>query len=266
MSKISAIVIAKNEEINIINCLKTLLWTNEIILVDNCSKDKTVSLAKKFTSKIFATSFKSFAKKRELGQKRARFEWLFYLDADERVGRTLRDEIKQAVKEEKYDAYEIPRLNILFGKKMQHGGWYPDYNTRLIKKKKLLGWFGKVHESPKINGKIGRLRNPIIHLTHQDTGSCLKSINEWSQIEADLLFKNNHPPVTLFTFFKIIPLEFFRRLIFKRGFQDGIQGFIESFLQAFNVFIVYTRLWELQKEKLIKQTYREIEQKISDVS
>ncbi len=263
MSKISAIVITKNEEKNIKNCLKSLSWADEIIVVDNGSKDRTVEFARQFTSKIYTTSFKSFAKKREVGQKKAKFDWLFYLDADERIGEELKKEIRKAVKREKLAAYEIPRQNIIFGKKMLHGGWYPDFNTRLIKKKRLLGWFGKVHESPKIDGKIGKLKNPITHLTHQNVTSCLKSIIEWTQIEADLLFKTNHPPVTLITFLKTVPAEFFRRLIFKRGFQDGIQGLIESFLQAFNTFIVYTRLWELQQEGRIKRIYKEIDQEIT---
>mgnify|MGYP001619175527 FL=1 len=132
-------------------CLNSVVWTDEVVRVE--------------TDKLKG----SFADWRNLGAKKASGDWLLYVDTDEEVTPALRAEIISAIRSplSTIHAYAIPRKNIIFGKEMRHCGLWPDYVLRLIKKDKLGGWEGKLHEQPKIEGKIGYLKNPLIHTKHK---------------------------------------------------------------------------------------------------
>lgn len=250
-TQISVIIIAKNEEKMIGECLKSVQWAKEVILVDTGSTDKTIKVAKTIIPeiKIVQTKKGSFSDWRNLGLQHAQGEWVFYVDADERVSLKLENEIKHALKENHYDYFIIPRLNNLLGKDMYHGGWYPDYVTRLFKRGKLGTWYGKIHESPKVEGKKGRLENKLLHITHRRIEDMVLKTLQWAKLEAEQFYEKKVPPVSWHHLLLLPTKEFIRRVFYLRGFQDGIEGFIEGGMQAFSKFLTFAYLWEKQRKR-----------------
>ena len=247
--KISAIVLTKNNEDLIKSCLMSLRWVYEIIVIDGGSRDKTVDIAKVFTSKIFTLKEGDFSYRRNYGAEKARGDWLFYVDSDEKVTPALKKEILEEIEETEFSAYAIPRKNILLGKELKHGGWWPDYVLRLIKRDKLISWEGQVHEQPRIKGEIGKLTQPLIHTSHRTLSEMVGKTNDWSEIEAKLLFKAGHPKMTWWRFFSVAAREFWHRGILKLGFLDGPIGIVEVIYQMYSRMITYAKLWELQIKK-----------------
>lgn len=247
--KLSALVLTYNEEEMIEDCLKQLDFAHEIIVLDQNSQDKTVKIASKYTPKIISSSIEGFDKNRNTLAAAAKGEWLLYIDADERLTKELISEIKQVIKSPRtpeFAAFYFPRKNIILGKWLKHGGWWPDFVPRLFKKDKLKGWYGQVHESPKVDGPIGYLKTPIVHLTARNISQMLKKTTEWAKIEAQLFQKANYPQVTIVKVVKSAVAEFLCRYLVKRGFLDGTIGLIEAIYQSFHQAAVLTYLWEAQ--------------------
>lgn len=230
--KISAIVLVGGDmdEKLYEKCLASLSWCSEIIKV--------------YTGKISG----SFAEWRNYGAKKAEGKWLLYIDSDEEVANELKNEILEVIARPNHSAYAIPRKNILLGKEMHFGGWSPDYVLRLFKKDKFINWKGKLHEQPVISGKIGKLKNKIIHRTHRSISKMLNKTNDWSQVEAKLMFEANHPKMNVARFFTAGFREFWYRAIRKMGFMDGTVGVIEIIYQTYSRLISYMKLWEMQKD------------------
>ena len=246
--KISVVVITRNEEKMINDCLKTINFADEIIVIDSFSTDRTVQIAERIGAKVYRFRFTNFADLRNFGSAKASFKWIFYLDADERVSPKLAKEIIDKIsKPEEYSAFAIPRLNVFFQTPMRFGGWFPDYQTKLFNKEKLEHWFGDIHESPKVMGKVGKLKNHLVHLTHRSFHDSFEKSSFWTDIEANLFFRAKHPTLKIYNFINVIFKEFFNRVLFKFGFADGSVGWIEGMIQAFNKFLVYAQLWEKQQ-------------------
>lgn len=245
---ITAVVIAKNEEKWIAGCLNAIDFCDEIIVIDNGSTDKTTEIAKKYSDKIFEKQSGSFSDLRNFGLEKTKKEWILYVDADERIEESLKKEIIDIIKNPDFSAYAIPRKNIMFGSCVKHGGWYPDYQIRLFKKDKLITWEGELHERPKVDGEIGKLTGDIIHYTHRNISETLQKKLEWSKIEAETRLKTNHPKITWPRILKVMIGEFLRRYIKQSGWRDGTVGFILAADEAFSMFVIYTRLWEMQKK------------------
>ncbi len=248
--KLSIITITLNEEKVLKGCLESAKWADELIVLDGGSTDKTLAIATKYQARIVAQEVKEkdWAAWHNQGMKKASSEWVFYLDADERITPELKKEIQKVIKDKRFNAYAIPRQNILLGKAMRFGGWYPDYQIRLFIKKKLLRWEGEVHERPIFQGALGYLQKPMLHLTHRDLVSMVKNANWRSAIEARLLYQANHPPVVGWRIVRVMISEFFDRFLKKQAWRDGVVGWIEGLFQVFNKFLIYARLWELQRK------------------
>ena len=260
---ISILVLTKNEEKIVEACLASAKWANELIVVDNNSTDKTTEIAKKYTIKIFQKEFEGYDKERNFALGKATENWVFYLDADERITAQLREEIEQATsnKQQATSVSAVPRKNILLGKWQRHGGWYPDYQIRLFKKKALAGWRGELHEQPEFTGKLGYLANPLIHLTHRDITSMMEKTAKWAPIEAKLLYQANHPKMSWWRFARIIKTEILKRFL-RGGWRDGTRGWIEIFYQSFSLFITYVKLWEMQRSEKLETTYSKIDEEL----
>ena len=244
---ISAIVLTKNNQDIIRDCINSLEGlVDEIVIVDDDSEDKTLEFIKAFTQKIYKIEGKDFSYRRNYGAEKANGDWLLYVDADEKIDQELKKEIKEAINSNEFVAYAIPRRNIFLGKELKHGGWWPDYVLRLIKKESLIKWGGKLHEQPKIKGEVGKLVNPLIHTSHRTLSEMVDKTNEWSEVEASLLFKANHPKVYWWRFITIAFREFWYRGILKLGFLDGTTGIIEIIYQMYSRMITYVKLWEMQ--------------------
>ncbi len=187
---------------------------------------------------------------REIGIKQAKTNWVLILDADERVTKELAGEIRSILSLKKNGAfthYKIPRKNI-FGKTwLKHGGWWPDYQTRLINKKYFFGWPKRIHSTPCLKGEAGYLKSPLLHLFHGDIKQMVDKTIVFEDIESNLLFKAGRP-VNVPIFFRKYFAELTRRLIKGAGFLDGPLGIIESIYQAYSKTITQLFLYE-KKQK-----------------
>lgn len=247
---ISVVIITKNTASKIEDCLKSVKdLAGEILIVDGDSTDGTIGIAKKYGARVVKQKGKGFSDWRTEGLKEAKGEWIFYLDSDERVTPELAREIKSVVTshESAFFSYAISRRNIILGKEMGHGGWWPDYVKRLYKKSALKEWVGDLHEEPVFEGKMGHLKNPMVHLKHDNLSEMIEKTNKWSEIEAKLLFDAKHPKMSWWRFFRIMLTEFWYRMVIKKGFMDGVEGVIYAIYQMWSKFITYAKLWEMQE-------------------
>ena len=251
MIKISGIVITKNAENLIADCLDSLSFCSEIVVVDNVSSDRTRDIAEKMGAKVIEHSSDDFADMRNMGMKKAMGEWLLYVDADERVTSALREEIIKSTNNptNKNVGFRIKRKNFYFGSAKQNEWPFIERLERLFKKDNLEGWYGKLHESPKIRGEIGELDGYLFHYTHRDLSSMVKKTIEWSKIEAELRYKNGHPKMTWWRFPRVMATAFLDSYIRQGGWKIGAVGLIESIYQSYSIFVTYARLWEMQQKK-----------------
>ncbi len=245
---ISAIVITKNEEKMIADCLDSLSFCDEIIVVDSGSTDRTIEIAQRMKAKVVGVTTDSFAKMRDAGLLKAKGNWVFYIDADERVSSDLAKEIQSVVASPKteFDFYKVFRKNFYFG---NHEWPVMESMERLFLKDSLKGWYGKLHESPSIQGQAGQLSGYLTHYTRRNLSMMVEKTIQWSQIEAELRFKANHPKMTWWRFPRVMIPTFFDYYIRQKGYSVGTVGLIESMYQAFSIFITYAQLWQLQEQK-----------------
>ncbi len=260
---ISVIVIAKNEQDRIKACLESVTWADEIIVLDNNSSDKTIDIAKKYTDKVYSVNDLDFASIRDKGMEKAVGDWVLYVDADERVLFTLKEELQETIKTSQYSALAISRKNIIFGREVKYGPFWPDWVIRLLKKDDFKGWLGKIHEQPKFKGRLGYSKNSLLHLTHRNVDQVVLKSLEWSKIDAKLRLESNHPQMSGWRFLRILFTELFNQGIVRKGFFGGTVGTIDSILQTFSMFITYVRLWEMQ-QKPLNETYDEIDKKLME--
>lgn len=244
--KLTGIVITKNEEKTIEDCLKSLSFCDEIIVVDSNSQDKTEEIAKKNGAKVYSENFKDFSESRNFGLEKAEGDWILYVDADERVSQELADDIKSKIKSPEFKVYKVIRKNYYFG----NNAWpYLEKLERLFLKKDFKGWTGKLHESPVYDSKTGILNGFLLHYTHRDLFAMVEKTNKWSDTEALLRFNSNHPKMTWWRFPRVMLTAFFDSYIKQGGWKAGAVGVIESMYQSFSIFITYAKLWELQNLK-----------------
>jgi len=260
---ITVIIHTLDEENNIKDCINSAkLLTDKIILVDMESADKTVEVAKNLNVLVFNFPKSDYVEPaREFGIRQAKTDWIFILDADERIIKELADEIKNVIsvgndprvvpkkglvghRGPTLQYYKIPRQNIFAGIKwLRHGGWWPDYQIRLINKKYFVHWSKRIHSTPEIKGQLGYLKNPLIHYFHGNLNKMVEKTIIFEDIESDLLRKAGKNVQTS-TFFRKYFAELWRRMFKGFGFLDGSVGIIESIYQAFSKTITYLFLYE----------------------
>ncbi len=252
-NQITAIVIAGNEQDKIAKCIQALSWCQSVVLVAANSTDDTVKISKSINPNIVIKKTtdeygKNFAKWRNIGLKATKTSWVLYIDSDEIVTKNLRDEVLVVTSDpnQTYTHFAIPRANHFLHTRVRHGGTYPDYVIRLYLKNSLKKWIGKLHETPKVEGQLAYLKNDLFHYTHNDLTSMLSKSIIWTQIEAQALYDNHHPPVYWWRFPRMIFTKLWQRLIVQSMYKDGIVGWISAIFESYNTFIIYARLWELQ--------------------
>lgn len=259
---LSVVIIVKNEEERIKVCLESVKWADEIIVCDNGSTDNTKEIAKKYTDKILSCNDLDFSSIRNKGMEKTIGEWVLYVDADERVLESLKEEILELVSDGQYSAVAISRKNIIFGQNVSYGPYNKDWVIRLLKKSSFENWIGKVHEYPKFRGKLGYTKNSLLHLTHRDIDQIVLKSLEWSKIDAKLRLEAKHPKMSGLRFLRILFSEMFNQGIKRRGFFNGTIGVMDSILQVFSMFITYVRLWQLQQPKPLSAIYDEIDKSL----
>lgn len=247
---ISAVVLVKNEEKNIVDCLEGLLFCDEIIIVDDYSTDKTEDLIKKYEKEhpkiqVFKQHLdNNFSKQREFGISKAKNDWIFFVDADERVSKELASEIKEsATVNSKYDGFLVKRIDYMWGKELKHGETGSIKLLRVFNKTK--GNFkGKVHEVWVTNGYVDSLANPLLHYPHESISDFLKEINFYSDLRAKELFESGKKT----GFFRIIIYakgKFVLNYILRAGFLDGTAGMVHAVMMSLHSFLVRGKLWLL---------------------
>ncbi len=253
MSKISAIVIVKDGENLIKDCLNSIAFCDEIIVIDAGSKDKTLDIAKNMGAKVYILESDNFSALRNFGLEKSTSEWVLYVDVDERVTSELVRNIKYKISNIKYDdavAFKIKRKNFYLGSSRKNEWPFIEKIERLFRKDKLKGWKGKLHESPIFEGKVGILDGSLLHYSHRDLTAMLNKTIEWSEVEAKLRLAANHPKISWWRFPRVMSTAFFDSYVKQGGWKAGTVGIIESIYQSFSIFITYARLWELQQKEI----------------
>jgi glycosyltransferase involved in cell wall biosynthesis len=246
LSSLSVIVITKNEERNIRECLESVAWAGEIVVVDAGSADRTVEIAKTVTPKVYVDAWKGYGAARNEALTHCDKEWVLWLDADERVTPALAAEIKSAVASAGSDVagYEVPRAAYFLGRWIKHCGWYPAYVVRLFRRGAGRFTEDKVHEKLEVDGQIRRLKSDLLHFTDPNLFHYFEKFNRYTSLAAEELLAQRRK-------FRLSQLllrpawVFMRMYIVQRGIFDGLQGFILSLLSSFYVFVKYAKLWEL---------------------
>lgn len=257
---ISVIVATKNEEKNISECLESVKWADEIIVIDMLSSDKTRDIAKKYTNKIFNSdggSFQSVPFNKNIGFKKATKEWIFVLDADERVSPLLYHEIKTKTSQNKFDGFKVYFNTYFLGKPLRCTYLYGLFHIRLFKNGQ--GNYSNINHHLQLNfhGKLGRLKNPIDHLYIEKINDYIKRIIIYSLADTSF-FDNVMKKRKWWYYLAIRPICIFFYVFFaKKGFLDGWRGFIFSVLVSFYYFAERANVWERKwkKNKSLNKSY-----------
>lgn len=245
-NKISVAIITKNEEDRIEDCLKTLAFADEIVVVDSESTDKTVEIAKKYGCNVYVEKLEGFGQQKNKAIKKCTHQWILILDADERIPKETSDKIEQILLNPDADAYSFPRKNYFKDKWIRYSNWWPDRVIRLFSINKATMKDLLVHESLTTTGKVIDLDTPIIHKSVRSIEHILQKVNFYSSLGAQNLFMEGKK-VSIITVFLKTLAAFFKLYILKRGFLDGYEGFVISYSHAVYTCFKYLKLIELQK-------------------
>jgi glycosyltransferase involved in cell wall biosynthesis len=247
MLKVTAIIPTFNEAHNIAAAIHSVQWASEIIVIDSFSTDKTVEIAKSLGAKVVQHEYENSAAQKNRAIPMAQNEWVFILDADERVTPTLEQEIKELLKKEPlHQAYWIFRSNDFMGKRIHFSGWQGDKVIRLFKKDLCVYENKRVHAEVVCQGSVGFLKQKLLHNTYLGIDHYIQKLNRYAQWQAeDCLQKGKR--INLFVFIAKPTFRFVKHYFIQQGFRDGIPGFVISVLQSYAVFMRYVKLWLLKK-------------------
>ena len=221
---------------------------DEIVVLDSGSQDRTVEIAESSGARVFFRKFDNFANQKNHLLSLCRGEWVLFIDDDEVVSSELAEEIKRLKSERApADGYYLNVLTNYLGKWIRHA-WYPDWHLRLAKREKCR-WVGDgVHESLKVNGKVGYLKGDLLHYSYESVSQHIKKIDLYTTLYARGAFEKGKR----FSLFKLLTSpagSFIRRYILKRGFFDGFEGFVLSVMASYYSFLKYLKLWEIEKRE-----------------
>jgi glycosyltransferase involved in cell wall biosynthesis len=243
---LSVIIITKNEAANIRACLESVAWADEIIVVDSGSTDDTVAIAREFTPQVYVHDWPGFGAQKNRALDYATNEWVFSIDADERVTPELRAEMEAAIDKPQAEAYEMPRLSSFCGRFMRHSGWYPDYVLRLFRRGKGRFSDALVHESVQMQGSTAQLRQPLLHYSYRDLDDVLSKLNSYSGAASAMLQRRGkRGSLTQAVLHGM--WAFIRTYFLRAGFLDGREGFMLAVMNAENSYYRYIKLWLKQK-------------------
>ena len=242
--KLSVVLITHNEEANIKECLDSVAWADEIVLVDSGSVDRTLEFARPFSPRIFENPFKDFASQKNFGLDHASGDWIFSLDADEWVPEALACEIQELVKISKPDSvYAVRRLNSFFGKRLRFSGTQGDYPIRLFPSGKVR-FQQPVHEQVATALPVRRLKNVLIHKSTRDIDHYKQKLDQYIPFEVNLLSAKKRK-VSRFDLLLRPTAKFFLLYLLKGGLLDGVAGLKFSMLSAYYDFLKYRRFLQL---------------------
>jgi glycosyltransferase involved in cell wall biosynthesis len=249
VKRLSAAIITWNEEERLRACLESVAWADEVVVVDAESTDKTVMIAREFTDRVWARPWPGFAAQKNFALEQTTGEWVLSLDADERVAGELRAEIERVLgARAAADGYSIPRKNFFWGAWVRHGGLYPDWQLRLFRRGRGRFVEHAVHESIRVEGRVDRLTQPLLHESYRSLEEFVARSNRYSTLAARQWFASGRrvgPPDLI-----LRPLGRFASMYFmKGGLLDGRRGLLLAILYAYYVFLRTAKVWEFQQEE-----------------
>ena len=248
MSKLSVVIIAKDEEMNLPRCLESVKWADEIVLIDHHSTDKTATIAHEYGAKVISQDWCGFGPAKQRGVDLADSEWILSIDADEVISPELADEIREVVRcSDNVDGYYIPRRTQFLGRWIYHCGWYPDPVLRLFRKTKGSFTTAVVHEQVVVDGKVGRLKRDLLHYSYPSLDVYLTKFNRYTTLAAREAFDRRKHASILEIVFRPLAC-FIKHYLLKAGFLDGFEGFLVSILSSGYVLVKYAKLRDLRRK------------------
>ena len=245
MAKLSVVILTKNEESCIADCLESVKWADEIIVVDDESTDRTVEIVRQHQAKLFFRKMDIEGKHRNWAYAQASNPWVLSLDADETVTPELKTEIQRVIESGEFSAYDIPLRNFISNYWVRYGGWYPASKVRLFQKDKFKYEEAKVHPRAFIEGPCGHLKSDIIHRGYPDLEHFLNSVNRQSTLEAQKWIETGRKMTLLWATWRAVD-RFFRRYLRKKAYKDGMYGFIISFFDTLYQILSYAKFLEMK--------------------
>jgi len=247
--RLSVVVITKNEERNIIDCLESAKWADDIVVLDDNSTDKTVELAKKYTNKVYQSKMDVEGKHRNYAYSLAKNEWILSLDADERVTPELKKEIEDVLKNgTNCNGFAIPRRNFIGDYWIKYGGWYPSAQLRLFRKDKFKYEEVEVHPRAFMDDPRGQLKSDIIHYSYRDFSDFTRKLDRLTTLEATKWFKENRKIGLGKSLWRAFD-RFWRSYFSKNGRKDGFIGFMLAVFAGMYQILSYAKYWEMKNKK-----------------
>jgi glycosyltransferase involved in cell wall biosynthesis len=246
MQKVSAVIITFNEERNIERCLESVRWADEIVVVDSFSKDRTVALARKYTDKIYQHEYPGSTRQMVRGIQYSDGDWILFVDADEVVSPELSEEIQMIMRAgTEHVGFELLRKPNMFGKWIEHGGWFPDWQFRFFRKDAYVVNHQEVHGGFDTGGPKGRLRNVVYHYTYQSLHDYYERMNEYTSLQVSNKLAEGRAGTIRWYNLLLSPVSHFLRMfVVRKGYKDGFHGFILAALDATYTLGLYAKLWE----------------------
>jgi glycosyltransferase involved in cell wall biosynthesis len=248
MAKLVAAILTKNEAQYIGDCLKSVQWTDTVILEDSFSDDGTVEIAEELGARVYQNEFVNFAAARNRALDNTRqlgAEWVLFVDADERVTPELAEEIRRAIHQNETVGWWIPRYNVMWGHIMRGGGWYPDHQLRLVRVDAArYDPERQVHEIVILDGPAGYLQEHLLHYNYDSLAQFKLKQNRYIDFEAKIL-KEKGIIAKPWTYLSMPLREFYRRYITLAGYKDGWVGLQVCGLMSWYMFVTYLRLRRL---------------------
>ncbi len=247
---LSAIVVCFNEEQRIEDCLESLRWCDEIVVVDSFSTDRTPEICRRYTDRFYQRPWTGYGDQKAHAHSLATKDWVLLVDSDERVTVALHQEILAALSADgnEYVAYAVPRLVYYLRRWWWRGGWYPDYDIRLFRRERATWGGSEPHEKILVDGKVRRLKHPLEHFTYKNIDDHIQRINRFTSISSGEL-KKTGGRWRLSDALLRPAVRFVRSYFLKRGFMEGFAGFYVALTAAVYVFLKYAKLWELELEE-----------------
>jgi glycosyltransferase involved in cell wall biosynthesis len=244
---LSVAIITKNEETRLPECLASVSFAAEVVVVDSDSTDRTVEIARAFGAVVHVEPWQGFGRQKQLAIDHCRHDWVLVLDADERVGSEAQAEIREALVAGTCVAYSFPRKNYFCGRWLKHAGWWPDRVVRLFRKDSARMSERAVHESLEVHGPVGILRQPLVHYANKDLAQTLDKVNHYSSAGANELFARGETASVVKALLRAA-WSFLHGYILRGGFLDRGEGFVMAVSDFMNVFFKYAKLRELRKQ------------------
>ncbi len=248
-SSISAFIVCCNEERQIRRCLESVKWCDEIVIVDSGSKDQTLEICREYTRKITYQEWRGYVLQKRFALEQCSSEWVLNIDADEEVSPELRDEILAILARDASqgktgaNGYLINRVIFFLNRWWRKGGWHPEFRLRLCRRSQTT-WGGEdPHEKASVLGSVDRCKSELRHYSFTDLADYVRRMNTLTSNATTTLKRRGSQPTLVAVIFRPIA-RFLKFYVSKRGYREGLAGFIVAMIEAYAVLLKYAKLWE----------------------